>query len=113
MKLLRVGALLAVAALGMSLAACSTTEIDTAIQRSLPDICSAAATTHIAFVAVAEATGRVSERTIAREAAAYNSLKPLCVSPSTATSTDVLLAAVRLYTTMTTALREAERAAPS
>lgn len=102
--------LLIAAAAGLSLAGCSTTsQIDTAIQKNLPAVCQGASTAHIAFVAVA-ATGRVSERTMRREQAAYDALAPLCVDPSKATTAAVLVAAVNAYATITVALREAEKA---
>lgn len=102
--------LLIAAAAGLLLAGCTTTtKIDTAIQKNLPAVCQAASTAHVAFVAVA-ATAKVSDRTIRREQLAYDALVPLCANPSSATTADVLVAAVNAYATITVALREAEKA---
>lgn len=98
------------AAASLALAGCQNTQdVDAAIQKNLPQVCSAASIAHVAFVAVAE-TGRIRARTVAAEANAWAALEPLCIDPSSATSADVLVAAVTALSTITLALREAERA---
>lgn len=100
--------LCALAVCSLALAGCVTTDIDSAVQKSLPSICKNADTAHIAFVAVAEA-GQVKASIVQKEAAAYAALQPLCANPSQQTAATVLVQALTLYTTMTTALREAQR----
>jgi len=100
-------AILAVAAL--SLASCqSTGSIDTAIQKNLPQICSAAATAHSAFVIVAS-TGNLKQSTIAREAAAWGALEVVCRDPSSVTAATALVKASEAYAAITLALREAKK----
>lgn len=100
--------LLFMAAAMLVLAGCQPMDIDTAIRESLPKICQNAETAHTAFEIVA-ATGKVSQSTQDREAAAYAALKPLCADPGSQTAADVLLAAVRAYANMTSALKDAQR----
>lgn len=100
-------AILCVAAL--SLASCSTTgSIDTAIQKNLPQICSAAATAHSAFVIVAS-TGNVKASTVQREAAAWAALDVVCRDPSSVTAATALVKAAEAYAAITLAIREAKR----
>jgi hypothetical protein len=101
--------LLFVAAAALALSGCQTTSIDGAIQRNLPQICSAAATAHSAFVIVAS-TGNIRERTVAREAAAYAALDAICKDPSTVTAATALVRAAEAYAAITLALREAKAA---
>ncbi len=96
-------------AAALSLASCQTTSIDGAIQRNLPQICSAAATAHSAFVVVAS-TGNIKQRTVAREAAAYAALEAICRDPSTVTAATALVRAAEAYAAITLALREAKAA---
>ncbi len=95
--------LLFVAAAMLVLAGCQTF-----IRESLPNICRNAEKAHTAFEILA-ATGKVSQSTQDREAAAYANLKPLCVDPGSQTPADVLLAAVRAYANMKSALKDAQR----
>ena len=99
--------LLFTAAACLALPACSTTSIDTAIQRNLPAICSAAGTAHAAFVAVS-VSGAIKPKTIAKEAAAWSALETLCIAPQGATAASVLVKAADAYATITVALREAK-----
>ena len=99
---------LAVVAGSLALTGCVTTDIDSAVQKSLPAICKNADTAHIAFTAVA-ATGRVKVSTVQKEANAYAALQPLCANPSQQTAATVLIQALTLYTTMSTALKEAQK----
>lgn len=103
--------LLFVAAAALSLASCSQTtgSIDTAIQKNLPQICSAAATAHSAFVIVAS-TGNVKQRTVAREAAAYAALEAVCKNPSSVTAATALVKAAEAYAAITLAMHEAKAA---
>ncbi|MDE4621750.1 hypothetical protein [Sinorhizobium meliloti] len=92
----------------LSLASCTTTgSIDSAIQKNLPQICSAAATAHSAFLVVASA-GNIKPRTIAREAAAWSALDVVCKSPSSITAATALVKAAEAYAAITLALREAK-----
>lgn len=100
-------AILCVAAL--ALASCTTTgSIDTAIQKNLPQICSAAATAHSAFVIVAS-TGNVKQSTVQREAAAWAALDVVCRDPSSVTAATALVKAAEAYAAITLAVREAKR----
>lgn len=100
-------AILCVAAL--SLASCTTTgSIDSAIQKNLPQICSAAATAHSAFVIVAS-TGNVKQSTVQREAAAWAALDVVCRDPSSVTAATALVKAAEAYAAITLAVREAKR----
>jgi len=94
------------AAAMLALAGCQTTSIDTAIQKNLPQVCSAATSAHAAFVVVA-AGGSISDRTIRKEAAAWSALQPICANPSGQTTSTILVAAAAAYATITVALREA------
>jgi len=78
--------LIIVSAAAFALSACTTTgSIDAAIQKNLPQICSAAATAHSAFVVVAS-TGNIKPRTVAREAAAWAALETVCKDPGSVTA---------------------------
>ncbi|WP_164830689.1 cell wall anchor protein [Sinorhizobium meliloti] len=71
----------------LSLASCTTTgSTDSANQKNLPQVCSAAATAHSAFLIVAS-TGNIKSRTIAREAAAWSALDVVCKNPRAGSST--------------------------
>ncbi|CCE94657.1 hypothetical protein SFHH103_00153 [Sinorhizobium fredii HH103] len=97
-----------VAALGLP--ACQTTSsIDTAIQKNLPQVCSAAATAHSAFLIVAS-TGNIKQRTVAREAAAWAALDVVCKDPDSVTAATALVRAAEAYAAITLALREAKAA---
>lgn len=100
--------ILVCAVASLALTGCVTTDIDNAVQKSLPAICKNAETAHIAFTAVA-ATGRVKASTVEKEAAAYAALQPLCANPSQQTAATVLIQALTLYTTMSSALKEAQK----
>nr|WP_245424342.1 cell wall anchor protein [Sinorhizobium sp. BJ1] len=100
--------LLLVAAAAFALSACQTTSsIDSAIQKNLPQVCSAAATAHSAFVIVAS-TGNIKQRTVAREAAAYAALDTICKDPTSVTAATALVKAAEAYAAITLALREAK-----
>ena len=98
------------AAAAVALSACTTTgSIDTAIRQSLPQICSAAETGHAVFVALIP-TGKIKERTIAKEAAAYSQIEVYCANKETATLASTLVSAATAYAVITTALKEARAA---
>ncbi|HTO32077.1 MAG TPA: cell wall anchor protein [Pararhizobium sp.] len=101
--------LLIMAAACLALSACTTTSIDAAIQKNLPQICSAAGTAHSAFVVVA-AAGSIKPKTAAKEAAAWAALESVCTAPETATAASVLVRAAEAYAAITVALREAKSA---
>lgn len=92
----------------IALSACQTTaDIDTAIQKNLPQICSAAATGHSAFIIVAS-TGNIKPATVRKEAAAWAALDTVCKDPSRVTAATALVIAAEAYATITIALREAK-----
>lgn len=103
--------LLFVAGAAFALSGCQATtgSIDTAVQKNLPQICSAAATAHSAFVIVAS-TGNIKQRTVAREAAAYAALDSICKDPASVTAATALVKAAEAYAAITLALREAKAA---
>lgn len=104
-------ALLIMAAAAFGLSACTTTDtskIDTAIQKSLPKTCSAIQTAHVAFVAVAAATGKIKDNTVRKEAAAYQGIQIVCSDPGNATAVGTLIAAAQAYVVISTALKEAK-----
>jgi hypothetical protein len=101
---------LLIAAAALSLASCTTTSnIDTAIKKNLPQICSAAATAHSAFVIVAS-TGDIKASTVRKEAAAFKALQAVCANPESITAANALVTAANAYVAITIALREAKGA---
>ncbi|MDK1377084.1 MULTISPECIES: cell wall anchor protein [unclassified Sinorhizobium] len=97
-------------AAALALSACTTTgSIDSAIQKNLPQICSAAATAHSAFLIVAS-TGDIKQRTVAKEAAAWSALDVVCKDPGSVTAATALVKAAEAYAAITLALREAKAA---
>jgi hypothetical protein len=101
-------AILAVAAL--SLASCTTTSgsIDTAIQKNLPQICSAGETAYAVLLPFI-AADRLKPKTAAAAEAAYQSLQALCANKETATLASTLVAASSAYLTISIAVREAKK----
>lgn len=98
------------AAAAVALSACTTTgSIDTAIRQSLPQICAAGDIGHAVFVALIP-TGKLKEKTIAKEAAAYSQLAVYCANKDTATLASTLVSAATAYAVITTALKEAKAA---
>lgn len=92
------------------LSACqSVANIDTAIQKSAPQLCDAATPLHASFL-VAASTGIVSQKTINREAAAWGVVEPICLDPAHATSTTILIAVANAYIVISQAVREAKAA---
>ena len=99
--------LLLAAAACFALAGCTTTSsIDTAIQKNLPQVCEAASTAHTAYFAYS-LVGKVSARDAARVEAAWAALEPICADPSSQTTGDVLIAAIAAYSTIAKALTAA------
>ena len=99
-------AFLAVACLTVT--GCTTTDIDATVQKSLPGICSAAATAKPALDLAIE-TGKVTGKKAAAVEAAYASLEPLCAAPGSQTAASVLVAATTAYLTISDALRTAQK----
>lgn len=98
-------AIIALAAL--SLASCTTTStIDTAVQQSLPKVCSALETAHVAFVAVS-ATGKIKDSTIRKEAAAYAGVQTFCIDPRNTTAINAAILVGQAYIVVSAALKEA------
>lgn len=103
-------AIIALAAL--SLASCSTTDtvkIDAAIQKNLPTACAGLNAAHAAFSAFA-VTGKVKEKTVAREQAAYAGVRVICANPGNATAATALVSVVQAYVIVSAALKEAQAA---
>ena len=97
------------AAACLVLSACTTTSIDTAIQKNLPKTCELIETAHVAFSAVA-ITGKISARTVARERPAYDGIAILCADPGKATAVDAIVRGAQAYVAISAALKEAEAA---
>lgn len=93
----------------LALSACqSTGSIDNAIQKNLPQVCSAAATAHSAFVVVAS-TGNIKPSVVAKEKAAWDAADVVCRDPSSVTAANALVKAAEAYAAITLALREARK----
>lgn len=93
----------------LALSACqSTGSIDSAIQKNLPQVCSAAATAHSAFVIVAS-TGNIKSSIVTKEQAAWNAAYVVCRDPSSVTAANALVKAAEAYAAITLALREAKK----
>lgn len=102
-------AILAAVAIALSACTATTGSIDTAIRQSLPQICSAADTGHAVFVGLIP-TGKLKDKTIAKEAAAYSQITVYCANKDTATLASTLVSAVTAYAVITAALKEAKEA---
>lgn len=90
------------------LTACQTAGIDAKIQQNLPAICSTAAKVHSSFLIVA-ASGNIKQRTIDREATAYQALLVVCENPESVTADTALVKAAEAYVIIAGAMREAKR----
>ena len=90
-----------------ALAGCQTTDIDTAVQKSAVQLCAAATPLHESFLTVAS-TGAISQKTIDREAQAWDIIAPICADPAHATSTTILIAGANAYIVISQAVREAK-----
>lgn len=101
--------LIPVFAFSFALASCTPRDLDTAVQQNLPTICSATEQLHAAFLAIS-LSGAISEKTIAKEAAAWNGVSMVCADPSNATAIGTLARVSAAYAVITSALREAKRA---
>ena len=75
-------------AAALSLAGCQTTDIDAGIQKSMPKLCAAAGVLYSTYVA---ANDTPSPKLVT----AWAVLEPLCADPSTATATDLAIAAAQ------------------
>lgn len=82
----------------LSLAGCMSTakDVEGAIQRSLPQICTSAEVIHVAFLNVAPT---LKPATVQKEAAAYGAVKVFCASPSTVTLPELIVRATAAYAT--------------
>ncbi len=93
----------------LALSACqSTGSIDNAIQKNLPQVCSAAATAHSAFVVVASA-GTIKPSVVAKEKTAWDAAEVVCRDPSSVTAANALVKVAEAYAAITLALREARK----
>ncbi|KQY20797.1 hypothetical protein [Rhizobium sp. Root483D2] len=101
--------LLIVAAACITLSACTTTSIDTAIQTNLPKACQIVETARVAFLAAA-ATGNVKPRTVAKVEAAYGGVVIICANPAGVTAADALVRVVSASVIISAALKEAQTA---
>jgi len=101
--------LLIMAAAGIMLSACTTTSIDTAIQTNLPKTCQAIETAHLAFTAVS-ITGKIPAKTVAKEAVAYQGVRPICADPAHVTTAQAVVLAAQAYLVISVALKDAKAA---
>lgn len=92
----------------LALTGCQTATVDQAISKNLPQVCSAAAVAYAAFNSYATVAS-VSAKDERRVDAAWNSLQPICVNPSSQTAGTVLVAAISAYGTIASALTNAQR----
>lgn len=100
--------IVAVIAAASMLAGCQTAgDIDASIQKSAVQLCAAATPLHEAFLTVA-GTGALSQKTIDREARAWDILTPICADPAHATSATILVAGANAYIIISQALKEAK-----
>lgn len=90
-----------------ALSACTTTDIDTAISKSLPRTCALIDQAHAAFIAVS-VSGKIPAKTVAKEAAAYDGIQAICADPASVTASTALVKAAQVYATITIALRDAK-----
>ncbi|MGO7533111.1 cell wall anchor protein [Rhizobium leguminosarum] len=84
-----------------------TPSVDDALQKNLPKVCSVLNTSHVAFVAIATSTGKISEKTMNKEAAAYEGVKTLCVDPGHVTLPTAIIQVTQAVIVVTAALKEA------
>lgn len=84
----------------VSLSGCMTTksDLELALEKTLPVICKHVDTVHAAF-SVATLTGKISEKNIERELAAYGTIKAFCDEPGDATIPGIVLKATAAYRT--------------
>ena len=92
-----------------ALSACNTTKIDSTIEANLPRTCSLIDQAHITFVTVS-ISGRISAKTVAKEAAVYDAAQKVCADPSSVTASTALVRAAEVDATITIALRDAKNA---
>lgn len=100
---------LAVLALCLPLAACTTTGFDSTIRDNLPQACAVLQSAHAAFTIIA-ATGDLSAASVRKENAAYAGVTVFCDDPSRVTAGNALVLVAGAYAVITVALREAEAA---
>jgi hypothetical protein len=99
------------AAAAVALSACTTTgtsDIDAAVQKNLPKVCSALETAHVAFSAVA-ATGKIKVSTVKKEAAAYAGVQTICSDPEHTSAINAAVLVGQAYVVVTAALKEAKQ----
>jgi len=101
------------AAAAVALSACTTTDIDAGIRKSLPQICDGAQTA-FAVLQPFIVAGKLSAKTEAAAISAHESLfdgeAALCKRTDSVTLATVLVAASAAALTISTAVREAKRA---
>lgn len=90
-----------------ALATGCTPSVDDALQKNLPKVCSVLDTSHVAFVAIATSTGKISAKTVAKEAAAYEGVKTLCIDPGNVTLPTAIIQVTQAVMVVTAALKEA------
>lgn len=91
------------------LASCTPTDLDSAVQKNLPQICSATSQLHEAFLAIT-LSGLVKESTIKKEAAAWSGVELVCADPSNATAIGTLARVSAAYAMIVQAVKEAKMA---
>ena len=91
----------------VSLSSCQTASADAQIEKTLPQVCTALATAHAAFTAIATTSGVVKASTVKKEAAAYAGVQTLCADPSHTTVIGAVVLAANALAVVTAALNEA------
>lgn len=92
--------------LGVALASCTTTDIDSQIRKSLPQICAGAETSYLIVKPHMDA-GKLKPKTVAAVEAAKINLDIYCASKETATLATTLIMASQSALTISLAVREA------
>lgn len=98
--------LLAVATVCAALASCQTVkDIDTAVQKNLPQICSGASQIYAAFTIVAS-TGKIADKHVRKAEAAWAALDVICRDPSSVSSSTALVKAAQAYAALIAASQQ-------
>lgn len=91
----------------LALASCTTTDIDSQIRKSLPQICAGAETSYLIVKPYIDA-GKLKPRTAAGVEAAHANLQVYCAGKDTATLATTLIMASQAALTISMAVREAK-----
>lgn len=99
----------AIITIAVALSSCTTTSIDTTIQNSLPKACALLVNAHAAFNIIAE-TGKLSDRAVRKENAAYQGVAVFCDNPSQVTTANALVLVAGAYAVVAVSLKDARAA---